>query len=133
MELSGKRIKIIGPASRKYSEAFKRHVVREFESGSQNKDQLQRKYGIGGNSRILEWCREYGKLAYPKNISTGRPMKDPQKQRIKELEKALELANLKVRAYEKLIEITERNEGIEILKKDGAKPSTSSDTNKEQV
>jgi transposase-like protein len=133
MELSGKRIKIIGPASRKYSEAFKRQVVREFESGSLNKDQLQRKYGIGGNSRILEWCREYGKLAYPKNISSGRPMKDPQKQRIKELEKALELANLKVRAYEKLIEITERNEGIDILKKGGAKQSTSSGTNKEQA
>lgn len=134
MELSGKRIKIIGPASRKYSEAFKRQVVREYESGSLNKDQLQQKYSIGGNSVILEWCRKYGKLVYSeKGVTTGRPMKDPQKQRIKELEKALELANLKVRAYEKLIEITERNEGIDILKKDGAKQSTSSDTNKEQA
>jgi len=117
----------MGPSPRKYSVAFKRQIVREYESGSLNKDQLKAKYNIGGNSRILEWCRQYGKLVYPKSISLGRPMKDPQKQRIKELEKALEMANLKVRAYEKLIEITERNEGIEILKKDGAKQSTSSD------
>ncbi len=127
MEISGKRIKILGPSNRKFSIAFKRQVVREYESGFLNKDQLQRKYGIGGNSVILEWCRKYGKLPYPKMTSIGRPMKDPQKQRIKELEKALELANLKVRAYEKLIEITERNEGIDILKKDGAKQSRNSD------
>src|ERR1044072_2736175 len=132
MEISGKRLKVMGPSPRKYSVAFKRQIVREYESGSLNKDQMKAKYNIGGNSRILEWCRQYGKLAYPKSNALGRPMKDPQKQRIKELEKALEMANLKVRAYEKLIEITERNEGIEILKKDGAKQSTSSD-NQEQA
>ena len=27
-------------------------------------------------------CRKYGKLHYPKFSSMGRPMKDPQKQRI---------------------------------------------------
>jgi transposase-like protein len=50
---------------RRYSEAFKKQVVKEFEQGALNKDQLQVKYGIGGNSRILCWCRKYGKLAYP--------------------------------------------------------------------
>ena len=44
-------------------------------------------------------------------------MKDPQKQRIKELEKQLEDARLKVLAYEKLISVTEKEEGIRILKK----------------
>lgn len=52
-------------------------------------------------------------------------MKDPQKQRIKELEKQLEDAKLKVLAYEKLISITEKEEGISILKKDAAKQLTS--------
>lgn len=45
-----------------------------------------RSNGIGGNSRVLEWCREYGKLQYSvPGTQIGRPMKDPQKQRIKEL------------------------------------------------
>ena len=89
MEPRGIKIKITVP-SKSYSESFKRAVVQEYERGLLNKDQLQKKYGIGGNSRILVWCRKYGKLAYPKKGTiTGRPMKDPQKQRIKVLEKEL--------------------------------------------
>lgn len=110
---------------RAYSEAFKQALVREYEKGNLNKDQIQLKYGIGGHTRVLEWCRKYGKLPYPKKDSTGRPMKDPQKQRIKELEKQLERANLKILAYEKLISIAEEAEGISIIKKDAAKQLTS--------
>jgi hypothetical protein len=44
-------------------------------------------------------------------------MKDPQKHRMKELEKQLADTNLKVLAYDKLIAITEQEEGISILKK----------------
>lgn len=40
------------------------------------------------------------------------------RQRIKELEVALEYERLRNYAYEKLIEITEKEEGITILKKD---------------
>jgi len=117
------KIKLV--VGRAYTEAFKRAVVREYERGILNKDELQRKYGIGGHTRVLEWCRKYGKLHYPKIGFTGRPMKDPQKQRIKELEKQLEAANLKILAYEKLISIAEQAEGISILKKDAAKQLTS--------
>jgi transposase len=83
-----KVIKVKGEASHlKYSEAFRRTVVAKYELGLLNKDQLQVKYCIKGNSRVLEWCRRYGKLHYPKAGALGRPMKDPQKQRIKDLEK----------------------------------------------
>jgi len=105
-----------------YSVNFKRMVVREYEGSTLNKKQIQLKYGIQGHSRLLSWCRQYGKLTYPqKGIRIGRPMKDPQKQRIKELEKELELERLKVIAYEKLIEIAEREDGISISKKDVAR------------
>jgi transposase-like protein len=117
------QIRVIIP--RAYSEAFKKAVVREYERGILNKDEIQLKYGIGGHTRVLEWCRKYGKLHYPKKDSIGRPMKDPQKQRIKKLEKQLETANLKLLAYEKLISIAEQAEGISILKKDAAKQLTS--------
>ena len=83
-------------------------MVKEFEQGLLNKDQLQRKYGLGGNSTILKWCRKYGKFAYPKQASTGCPMKDPQKQRIRELEAKLKAAEQKLKVYDKLIEVTNR-------------------------
>src|SRR5215203_2282538 len=122
-----KELKTVVPRPQ-YSEAFKRAVVADYERGILNKDQIQAKYSIGGNSVILNWCRKYGRLKYPVKGSTiGRPMKDPEKQRIKELEKQLADMKLKLLVYEKLIEITEREEGISILKKDGAKQSTSSD------
>jgi transposase len=106
---------------RKFSEAFKKAVVREFEQGLLNKDQLQRKYGLGGNSTVLKWCRKYGKFAYPKQHSTGRPMKDPQKQRIKELEAKLKAAEGKLKVYEKLIEVTNRELDQDVVKKIEAK------------
>src|SRR6266481_3504133 len=92
-----------GPLTPHYSESFKKQVVRGFERGLLNKDQLQRKYGIKGNSTVLRWCRKYGKFAYNTATANGRAMKDPQKQRIKELEKKLKAAELKLKVYDKLI------------------------------
>ena len=103
-----------------YSDTYKRAVVAEYERGILDKETLRKRHRIGGNSTILEWCRKYGKLAYP-DKGREHKMKDPQQQRIKELEAALELAQFKVLAYEKLIEIAEKEDGISILKKDGAK------------
>jgi transposase len=106
---------------RKFCEAFKKAVVKEFEQGLLNKDQLQHKYGLGGNSTVLKWCRKYGKFAYPQQPSTGRPMKDPQKQRIKELEAKLKAAEQKLKVYDKLIEVTNRQLNQDIVKKIEAK------------
>lgn len=100
-----------------YTEAFKRQVVREYEQGGWNKEDLQRKYGIKGKSRLLDWCRKYGKFAYNTPSKKGRPMKDPQKQRIKELENKLKAAELKLKVYDKLIEVTNRELQTDIVKK----------------
>ncbi|NML22358.1 IS3 family transposase [Pseudoflavitalea sp. G-6-1-2] len=110
------KLKVSVPVAR-YSESFKRQVVREFERGGVSKDALQVKYGIKGKSRVLDWCRKYGKFAYESPSSIGRPMKDPQKQRIKELEKQLEAAELKLKVYDKLIEITNRELETDVIKK----------------
>lgn len=109
----------------RFSQAFKRKVVAEFERGFLNKDQLQVKYGLRGNSTVLKWCRKYGKLHYAQKGELGRPMKDPQKQRIKDLEKQLADAKLQIEAYQKLIEISEAEEKTSILKKDVVKQSVS--------
>ena len=108
--------KIIIPSKTFYSEAFKLKVVREYESSPMTKDGLMEKYKIGGHSTVLDWLRKYGKLYYPKTTLIGRPMKDPEKQRIKELEAALKESREKLLVYEKLIEIAKLESGIDILK-----------------
>ena len=110
----------------KYSEVFKKQVVREYERGAFSKKQIQVKYGIKGKSRLLDWCRKYGKFAYSSPAVNGRPMKDPQKQRIKELEKKLKAAEQKLKVYDKLIEITNRELDDDIVKKIEAGLSRSS-------
>jgi hypothetical protein len=52
-------------------------------------------------------------------------MKDPQKQKIKELEAKLKSAEQKVKVYEKLIEVTNRSLGEDVIKKIEAKLSES--------
>ena len=109
------------PPRKRYSEAFKRRIVAQCEGGLFNKDRLASRYGILGNSTILGWCRKYGSLPHSSatHPQMGRPLKDNQKQRIKELERALADALLKVKAYEQLIRLTEEEEKITILKKNG--------------
>jgi len=104
------------PSQPRYSQAFKLQVVREYERGYQTKDSLMNKYKIGGHSTVLQWCRKYGKLYYSKKTLPGRPMKDPQKQRIKELEHELKQAREKILVYEKLLEVTKRESGIDVRK-----------------
>ena len=117
------RIKLTSP-SKRYSEAFKKQVVREYETGVLNKDELMRRYNIRGKSSVLQWCRKYGTFDYTNNrVAMGRPFKDPQNKRIKELENKLRQAELKLKAYEKVIEITNRELDADTLKKIGAKLS----------
>jgi transposase len=115
-----------------YSEAFKRQIVSEFESGLSTKAGLKRKYGIAGNSCISRWLEKYGKLEYPKYPTRGRPMKDKDKQYIKDLEanlrkkeklleKQLRQKDAELKAYKKFIEIAERELNIKIVKKSGTK------------
>lgn len=118
-------IRLYIPTQSQYSEAFKRQVVREYEQGGQTKDGLMEKYQIKGHSQVLEWCRKYGKLAYPITSTRGRPLKDPQQRRIKELERELNESKEKIIVYEKLIEITNRELGRDIRKKIATKLSES--------
>ncbi len=111
-----------------YSEAFKRMVIAKYESGLSTKATLKRKYGITGNSCIPRWLKKYGKLEHPKYLSQGRPMKDKDKQYIKELEAKLSLNEKRLKkelkekedelkAYKLFIDIAERELNIKIVKK----------------
>lgn len=106
-----------------YSEAFKRQVVSEFERGLFTKAELRRRYTILGNSCISRWLKKYGKFTYQDNLTIGRPMKDLQQQRIKELEAQLVKKEEELRIFKRFIELAERELKIDIVKKSGSKQS----------
>lgn len=80
---------------------------------------------------MYRWQREYlkkiplsTKTKEEQEMSTNRSElteTERLQKRIEELTRSLELEKMRSRAFEKMIEITEKEEGITILKKDGAK------------
>jgi hypothetical protein len=98
----------------------------EVENGLLSKDGAKYRYGIVGNSRVLEWCRKYGRLQHPKTqtrtMKTNDDTQRDTRKRIAELEKALDRANLKVAVYETMMEVAKEKLGIDIKKKFGTKP-----------
>lgn len=122
MSMSREELKDVVPV-KIYSEVFKKQVVKEFEQGLLCKADLRRRYQIRSHSCIDSWLRKYGKFTYLEKLTRGRPMKDPQSQRIKELEAQLAKKEQELLVFKKIIEIAERELKIEIVKKSGSKQS----------
>ena len=115
----------------RFTEAFKRHVVGEVESWRISQPEASRRYGILGHSTILKWCRKYGKLPSYRGMRKGlRSMDEKEKELLrvqnenKALRQELEDARLKNVALETMVDVAERELGIPIRKKYGAKRST---------
>jgi len=113
----------------KYREFFKIKVVKEVENGGLSKEAARRKYGIGGKTTVLSWCRKYGREDYP-HMSRNNPQSYPQSadekdRRIAELEARLKQKELAVDALEALIEVANEMYGTDLKKKVGLKRSKS--------
>ena len=113
----------------RFTEAFKLHVVGEIGSGRISQSEASRRYGILGHSTILKWIRKYGKL--PTHGSTRKGLRMEEKEiellrlekEIKALKQELESARFKNVVLETLVDVAERELGIPIRKKYGAKRS----------
>jgi len=85
-----------------YSEAFKQHVVSEFESGNFSSfNEARKAYGIGGSSTIARWVEEYGKnhlLSRTIRVTKADEKSELKKlrKRIKDLESALSDSRIEV-------------------------------------
>ena len=85
----------MGASIIRYSEAFKRKVVEELETGElRNQLEARERYGIGGGSTIHHWLRKYGKNHLVAKVVKVESMKERDrinqlKRKIRELEKAL--------------------------------------------
>jgi transposase len=124
---------------KRYSDSFKRKVILEHLSTGTPKEVLQNKHGIAGKSAILKWMRSYGhENVYGLHVRstttemTKHSKKAPVNQsdsqneqelrnRIRELERALEDEQLRSEAYKLTIEIAEREFNIPIRKKRSTK------------
>lgn len=121
-----------------YNEAFRRRVVSEVLSGSITKEEARIRYGIGGNSTILDWMRKFAGVKMRSAGVDPLPMlqameteesKEELKDKIKQLEAKLKYAELKGRAYEIMVDIAKEQYNLDLEKKSGARQSKNSKKN----
>jgi transposase-like protein len=104
----------------RYSEAFKKQVVREYEGGVSALS-LREKYGIKGTGTITRWLKKYGregsrhKLMVIQTPEEQSRVKQLEK-RVAELEKALAQVTLDKLMLETLVEVMEEEAGGEVKK-----------------
>jgi transposase-like protein len=115
-----------------YSLEFKFKVLSYYYSHGENRRNTYENFGID-KSVLRDWLKAYriekGCVSLQSELEKVFKMDLPQdtydleamRQKIASLEQALEYERMRSRGYEKLIEIAEKEEGINILKKDGAK------------
>jgi transposase-like protein len=105
---------------KRYSEAFRRQVVAEYESGT-GITCLQKKYGIKGGTTIQTWIKKYAKAGFRHevvHIQTAEEVnrvKELEKQ-VKELEQALGQVTLEKLKLESILEEVQGVQGEEVKK-----------------
>ncbi len=112
-----------------YSNAFKRHVVDQIESGQLSIAQARRRYNIGGSSTIYRWLNNFGTTQHTCKIMRIQTpdevdqLKDLQRQK-QELESALAQAHLKILALESTLKVAQDHYGVDLKKNFVTKAST---------
>ena len=120
--------------NRRYDESFILEAIQYYYESGESVYSISRKYGLSSHSVFLYWLKRYPidsqklslseevKIQYMEEEKSQDPTSEKSlNQRIIALDKALEYSKLRVRSMEVLIEVAEKNEGIDIRKKTGAK------------
>lgn len=122
---------------KRYSERFKQELLSEISAGLLSKSEAIRKYGVSKNI-IAYWSRAYGvssgieRIDLPLGVMDSKekdqalPLPDDVvalKQRLGELEVKLRAAELRAEAAEMIIDIAEKEFGLDMRKKSGTKQS----------
>ena len=112
---------------RRYSQAFKKQVVREYEAGA-SANSLRQKYGIGGPNTIKGWVEKYGRLGYRSELVVIQSVDDQlavkaMKERIADLETALAESLLEDRMLQATLDVASRELEMDLKKSFGKKSS----------
>jgi len=105
---------------RDYIMGFKLAVVSQVEKGDMTYKEAQRAYGIQGRSTVLMWLRRYGNLEWSKpksRIMKTPKVKETPAQSIKRLERQLSDEQLKNKLLNRMIDISDQEDGTVIRKK----------------
>ena len=110
---------------RRYSQAFKQQVVREYEAGASTY-RLRAKYGIGGDHTIKRWVKQYGRAGYRSELVVIQSVEDQlsvkaMKERIAELEAALAETVLEKRMLQATLEVASEALQLDLKKNFGKK------------
>jgi len=115
---------------KRYSEAFKRQVVDEYEAGNEV-SALQAKYGIRGNHTIQRWIQKYGKegfrheLVYIQSSAEVGRIRALEKQ-VEELEQALGRMTMEKLKLESILEVLQGTAEEPVKKNDRSSSRRSS-------
>jgi transposase len=108
----------------RYSEAFKRKVVSEIDTGRLSRNAAKRIYHVKSWNSVDRWCRQYSKYtnmgARVEVRISDEPTLSQLQQEKRALERELAFARLKITALETLIDLAEQD-GVEIRKNVGTK------------
>ena len=120
----------IKTGSRTYrSDSEKLRIIQEVRSGKLSKEAAQRKYGIKGHSAITNWMRSFRRKEslkasnFMSELNQEKEDAEDLSARVKELEEALRLAEIKSEAYSKMIDLAEEKFSLKIRKKLSTKQS----------
>ena len=109
-----------------YEVSFRRWLVCEIESGRMSWQEARTRFGMPYhfNQLYKDWQQKYSDqivLTLPLMSAEDRTNNQELEKRVRELEKQLELAQMKVVALNTIIDIAEKNYKLEIRKKSGPK------------
>lgn len=111
-----------------YSDEFKKSVVDEVHKGVLSKEEARYKYGIKGNSAVLNWIRKFDgdktKFMKPKKdpIKSDKNLEELEAENVR-LKQELDIEQLRNRALNVMIDLAEKEFKIPIRKKPGARQS----------
>ena len=122
---------VLGQKSRSryfYNDSFKHKVCKEFMTGQITKTDLGKKHKIGGKNTILNWLRCFNyvpqssnsmKIKQQENLTTKQKSKVLQTKtpEVELLEKELEEKKLQIEMYSRMIDLAEKEFGVQIRKK----------------
>lgn len=112
---------------KRYSEAFRRQVVKEYEAGC-SLSELRKKYGIKGGETIQHWVKKYASAGLRSEvirIQTAEEVNQVKalEQKVAELERALARTTLEKLKVESILEEYQQHAGAELAKKNAAPSS----------
>ena len=113
---------------RRYSLAFKKQVVEEYEAGA-SASALRRRYGLGGTHMVVQWVEQYSREGVRHRLMVVQTPEEQERVKeleaqVAELEKLIAQLSLDKFMLESTLAVAEEELGHEVKKK----PRTSSST-----